>query len=90
MDVYIDTEAITEGLESISHTITNISNCVGFIQSRVAAAEADYTSANYYRSADNMKTAADALNEMMSNLEASKDYLRQLIAHIEGYDGIRY
>lgn len=90
MDVFIDTEDITEGLESIAQSISSIENCVEFIQSRLSVAGNDFTSINYYRASDSIKTAEQAINEMFNKLEIAKGYLNQLSSYIEAYNGLIY
>lgn len=90
MDVYIDTEAVTNGLGSVAHAISSLRNCVMFMQGRIAAVGNDFTTANFSRADENVQNATKALDEMTENLALAQVYLQKLIEHIEEYNRLKF
>lgn len=90
MDVYIDTEAVTNGLESVSHTISTLRSCVMFMQGRIAAIGDDFTTTNFSRADANVQNATKAFDEMAENLASAQVYLQKLIEHIEEYNRLKF
>lgn len=86
MDVYIDSQAITEGVETIAGSISAIEIYIQFLRSKIAAANTHFTTVNFKRADENVKLASRALDEMMENLNAAKEFLMKLVEHIEEYD----
>lgn len=90
MDVYIDTEAVTNGLESVAHTISSLRSCVMFMQGRIAAVSNDFTTANFSRTDENVRNVSKAFDTMTENLVEAQHYLQRLIGHIEEYNRLKF
>ena len=79
MDVDIDTEAVTNGLESVAHTISSLRSCVMFMQGRIAAVSNDFTTANFSRTDENVRNVSKAFDTMTENLAEAQHYLQRLM-----------
>ncbi len=90
MDICIDTDAITEGVDSISQAISNVEQCVWFIKLKVESAGQEFTSVNFERASDSIFSATDALDNMSEKLEMTKTFLNKLISHIERYHSLKF
>jgi hypothetical protein len=90
MDIYVDTEVLSEGINGIVNTIQEVSSSVSIMKSCLSNAGDDFDTANYDRASGSLKIATDALNQMEYNLEQAKGYLSALIEHIEAYDSFKY
>lgn len=90
MDACIDTEAIVEGIDSISNIIENISECIAFMNNKLTLASDEFTSINFERTSNSVDKAVDALLKMNAKLDLAKTYLDKLVNHIEAYNKLRY
>lgn len=90
MDVCIDTNAIEDGIESISNIIARLEVIVNFMVNRLEGAGSEFTSINYERASVNVSLAQDSLNAMTNKLEISKKYLNKLIDVIEQYNKYKF
>lgn len=90
MDIYVDTEVLSEGINGMMNTIQEVSSSVSIMKSCLSNAGADFDTANYDRASGSIQIAADALNQMEYNLEQARSYLSALIEHIEAYDSFKY
>lgn len=90
MDIYVDTEVLSEGINGMMNTIQEVSSSVSIMKSCLSNAGADFDTVNYDRASGSIQIAADALNQMEYNLEQAKSYLSALIEHIEAYDSFKY
>lgn len=90
MDVYVDTEEVAEGINSISATISNLESIISFMKQRLNAASENFTSINFERASVNADLATQSLSEMGEKLEITRSFLNTLVEHIEEYNKIRF
>ena len=90
MDIYVDTEVLSEGINGMMNTIQEVSSSVSIMKGCLSSAGAEFDTANYDRTSGSIQIAVDALNQMEYNLEQAKSYLSALIEHIEAYDSFKY
>ena len=90
MDICIDTDAITEGVDSISQAISNVEQCIAFIKTRVETAGQEFTSINFERASNSISETTDALDRMSEKFEVAKKYLNELVACVELYNHLTF
>lgn len=90
MDVCIDTNAIEDGIESISNIIARLEVIISFMNNKLESAGNEFTSINYERASINIALAQESLNTMANKLEISKKYLNKLMNIIEQYNKYKY
>ena len=90
MDIFVDTEVLSDGISGMMITIQDISASVSAMKSCLSTAGEDFDTANYDRTSASVQVAEAALNQMEANLEQAKTFLSTLISHIEAYDGLKY
>lgn len=90
MDAYIDTKDIEEGIRSLSSIVTNLKDCIVFMESKLRAAGLEFTSINFERASSSAELASSSLDEMGEKLAITQRYLAQLIEDITEYDHLRY
>lgn len=90
MDIFVDTDALSEEMNGLLRTIQDVASSVSIMKSCLTIAEKDFDTANFDRVFGSVQIVADALNQMEINLEQTREYLSKLIDHIEGYNNLKY
>lgn len=90
MDIYIDTDVLGGGINSIKKTIRNVSLNVSTMKSCLVDAGNDFDTINYDRASNSIGVAMDAMTQMESNLDQANLYLQQLSELIEKYSNLKY
>ena len=90
MDVYIDTEAVTSGIDSISISIDNLTDIVSFLTARLLSAGGEFQNINFERASESINVTVSALDEMGENLKIAQEYLKRIVEYIERYHSFRF
>ena len=90
MDVYVDTNAVCDGADGVTQMIGGLGDLTEFIIGRLNAAGRDFTSVNFFRTADDISTASNAMRSMCEKLEAAKRYLAAVVECIDEYSRTVY
>lgn len=90
MDIFVNTEALDVGVDSISYTVDTLLACVDAMKMCLSSAGNDFDTINYGRASVSVGVATAALNQMEANLDAARKYLQTLIEHITKYDSLRF
>lgn len=90
MDVYVDSEILSDGINSIDAIIQNIADCVSMMKTCLIQAGENFDTINYDRASNSVNGAFEAVDQMSLNLEQARVYLQKLSSHIEKYNSLKY
>lgn len=90
MDVYVDTEELESGANSMMHYFQELMESASAIESCFDDAINDFDTINYDRASESVKSATTYVKEIKDSIEQLQEHIRSLSDTIEQYDGLRY